>query len=50
MDHVFLFVQSYFGNNGSQNFLIFQPIYQNFKVSAGLTDAIVEWESKEMGM
>ena len=50
MDHAFLFVQSYFGNNGLQNFLIFQPIHQNFKVLAGLADSIVEWESKEMGM
>ena len=34
--------QSYFGNDGSQNSLIFQSIYKTFKMSASLTDAIVE--------
>ena len=42
-----LFVrQNYFINNGSQKFLIFQPIFKTFKTSDGLKDAIVEWESK----
>ena len=38
--------QSYFGNDGSQNVLIFQAIYKTFKMSACLTKTIVEWESK----
>ena len=38
--------QSYFINDGLQNFLIFQPTYKAFKTPAGLTDTIVEWESK----
>ena len=38
-----LFVdQSYFMNNGSQNFLIFQPIINTFTILAGNTDTIVE--------
>ena len=38
--------QNYFGNYGSQNFLIFQPIYKTFKMLAGLADTIAKWESK----
>ena len=37
--------QSYFGNNGSQNFLIFQLINKTLTTFAGLPDTIVEWES-----
>ena len=32
--------QSYFGIDGSQNFLIFQQIFKTFKIPAGLTDKI----------
>ena len=38
--------QSYFINEGSQNFLIFQPILNTFTMPAGLTETIVAWESK----
>ena len=34
--------QSYFGNNGSQNFLIFQLINKTITTFAGLPDTIVE--------
>ena len=40
--------QNYFSNDGSQNFLIFQPIYNTFKLPAALTGTIIEWESKEL--
>ena len=42
-----LFVsQSYFGNDGSQNFLIFRPIIKTFTRFAGLPDPISKLESK----
>ena len=34
--------KSYFSNNGSQNFLIFELIYKVFTMPAGLRDTIVE--------
>ena len=40
------FGQIYFINDGSQNFLIVQPIYNTFTTPAGLKDTIVEWKSK----
>ena len=44
-DSILFIGQSYFDNDGSQNFLIFQPFYKrNCTVPAGLTDTIVEWE------
>ena len=33
--------QSHVGRDGSQSFLIFQPIYKTFKSPTGLTDTIV---------
>ena len=39
------FYQSYFFNDGSQNFLIFQPILNTFMMSAGLTETIAVWQS-----
>ena len=38
--------QSYFNNDGSQNYLIFQPIYKTITTFSGLTDTISKWESK----
>ena len=38
--------QSYFNNDGSQNYLILQPIYQTITTFSGLTDIISEWDSK----
>ena len=38
--------QSYFVNNGSQNFLIFQPIYKTLATFSGLPTTISEWGSK----
>ena len=38
--------QSYFLNDGSQNLLIYQPIFKTFTALAGLSDTIVEWKSK----
>ena len=38
--------QSYVINDGPQNFLIFQPIYKTLKMSVGLSDTSVEWDSK----
>ena len=38
--------QSYFKNDGSQNHLIFQPIYKTITTFSGLTTTISEWKSK----
>ena len=38
--------QSYFDKDGSQSFLIFQPIQKNFKILPGLKDTIIEWKYK----
>ena len=38
--------QSYFFNDGSQNFFIFQPILNTFTKPVGLTKTIVVWQSK----
>ena len=35
--------QSYFIKDGSQNFLIFQPIFNTFRIPTGNTDIIIEW-------
>ena len=45
-DSSLFIVQSFVDNNGLQNFLIFRPIYKIFKILTGLTDTIVEKESK----
>ena len=42
----FLIGKSYFSIEGSQNFLIFQPILNTFTMPIGLTETIVTWESK----
>ena len=39
-------VQSYFNNDGSQNYLIFQPIYKTITTFSDLTSTISEWEYK----
>ena len=38
--------QSYFNNDGSQNYLIFQPIYKTITTFSGLPDTISQWEFK----
>ena len=38
--------QSYFSNDGSQNFLKFQPILNSLAMPTGLTETIVAWEPK----
>ena len=38
--------QSYFNNNGSQNYLIFQPIYKTITAFSGLTTTLSVWQSK----
>ena len=38
--------QSYFVNDGSQNFLVFQSVYKTIKTFCGLSNTIAEWESK----
>ena len=40
--------QSYFINDVSQNFLIFQLILNTFKIPAGLAETIVAWQSKRL--
>ena len=35
--------ESYFIKDGSQNFLIFQPIFNTFTIPAGNIDTIAEW-------
>ena len=48
LTRVFFIGQSYFNNYGSQNYLIFQPIYKTIKIFSSLSDTISEWESKEL--
>ena len=48
MDSSLFIGQSYFNNDGSQHYLIFQPNYKTFTIFAGLPDTISEWESKGM--
>ena len=38
--------QSYFNNDGSQNYLILQPIFRTITIFSGPTSTISEWESK----
>ena len=38
--------QSYFSNDGSQNFLKSQPILNSLTMPTGLTETIVAWEPK----
>ena len=45
-DLSFFIGQSYFNNDGSQNYSIFQPIYETITTFSGLTNTISEWESK----
>ena len=45
-DSSYFIGQSYFGNDGSQSFLIFQPICKAIRTISGLPSAIAEWESK----
>ena len=40
--------QSYFNNDGSQNYLIFQPIYKTITIFFVLPDTNLEWESKRL--
>ena len=39
--------QSYFNNDESQSFLIFQPLYYNLK-RLGNTEKFVSWKSKDL--
>ena len=41
-DSSYFIGQSYFGNDGSQNFLIFQPICKTIRTISGLPSAIAE--------
>ena len=44
--HLSFFIgKSYFSDDGSQNFLMFQPFYKTSTMPAGLTHTIKEWES-----
>ena len=38
--------QSYFNNDGSQNYLIFQPIYKTITTFSDLASTISEWKYK----
>ena len=38
--------QTYFNNDGSQNYLIFQPIYKTITAFSGLPDIMPKWKSK----
>ena len=38
--------QSYYVNDGLQNFLIFRSIYKTYKIPASLEDTAVQWESR----
>ena len=38
--------QRYFGNDGSQNYLLFQHISDTFKIPAVDTETVITWKSK----
>ena len=46
MIQVFLLVKIIFFNDGSQNFLIFQPILNTFTMFAGLIESIIARQPK----
>ena len=46
MIQVFVAGQNYFNNDGTQLYVIFQPIYKTVTTFSGLIDKISEWESK----
>ena len=37
---------NYLGNDGSQNFLVFQPINKTITTFSGLPNKMADWESK----
>ena len=44
---VILFEKFIFGEDGTQNYLVFQPMYRYFKTVTS-TDCISSWKSKEL--
>ena len=46
MIQVFVVGQNYFNSDGTQLYVIFQPIYETVTTFSGLIDKISEWESK----
>ena len=40
--------KKFFKNDGSQNFLIFQPVFNTFTVADGITKTIVAWKFKKL--
>ena len=42
-----IFVESHFEDDGTQNYLVFQPMYRYFK-KIGNTNPISEWKSKRL--
>ena len=46
LDLSYFIGKSYFNNDGSQNYLLFQPIYNTFIRPTGHTETIITWNSK----
>ena len=46
-DSVFFIGKSHFEEDGTQNYLVFQPMYRYFKMITS-TDYISSWKSKEL--
>ena len=45
--NIYMFIgKSYFSDNGSQNFLIFQAIFNTFIILVRIANTVIEWESK----
>ena len=44
-DSSYFGVKNYFGNDGTQNYLVYQPMYKYFK-KINNTEYIFEWKSK----
>ena len=40
--------KSFFDNDGSQNYLIFQPIYNTFRMKSGNTETVIAWKCKTL--
>ena len=47
-DSILFVSQSYFIDDGSQNFLTFQLFFVSFAMSTGHTEKITAWKSKEL--
>ena len=48
LDLSYFIGKSHFGEDGTQNYLVFQPMYRYFKKISGKDDRILWWKSKAL--